>query len=87
MPLPFRSIQEITLRIVLLSETTNDEKSFVTLSSIKGFCGDADNGRPCCHVLCYHRAGSNGNFVTDFKVLKYDGARPHEATRSDLHAA
>src|SRR6185369_1093616 len=80
MPLPFRSIHEITLRIVLVSETTNDEKSFVTLNSIQGFCGDPDHGGPGGHVLCYHRAGSNGNFVADFKVLKYGGACPHEAT-------
>src|SRR5262249_46717104 len=80
MPLPFRSIHEITLRIVLFSETTNDEKSLVTLNSIKGFCGYADHRGPGGHVLCYHRPGPNGNLVADFKVLKYGGACPHQAT-------
>src|ERR1051325_7558341 len=84
MPLPFRSIHEITLRIVLFSETTSAEKSFVTLSSIERFCRDADHGRPRGHVLCYHRPGPNGNFVADFKILEDRGARADEATRTHL---
>src|SRR5689334_3553410 len=87
MPLPFRSIHEITLRIVLVSATTNAEKSFVTLSSIKRFRGHPDHRRPGGHVLCYHRPGPDGNFVADFKILQDRRARADEATRAHLHAA
>src|ERR1051326_1336995 len=87
MPLPFRSMHEITLRIVLISETTNAEKSLVTLNSIKGFRGHTDDRGSRGHVLCYHRPGPHGNFVTDFKILQDRGACPNHATRADLHTA
>src|SRR5215510_8498443 len=86
-PLPFRSIHEITSRIVQVSETTNDEKSFVTLRSIKRLCGNPDHGSPGGHILCYHRPGANGNFVTNFQVLQDSGPGPNQATRAHLHPA
>src|SRR5215510_10928664 len=87
MPLPFRSIHEITLRIVLLSETTNAEKSVVTLSSIKRFCGHTDHSGSGGHVLCYHRARPNSNLVADFKILQDRGAGPDQTARTHFDAA